>query len=114
MNVLPISCQAAGQEILSEKKKRKEKELLGSTENFNFRNYSQSTALPRVFNISGKYPNNGTDELFLFSPAWLQAKSKIIKMITTQFLKEYDAENHKKTKQLHSFQILRSHSLTFV
>ena len=53
----------------SVKKKRKEKELLGSTENFNFRNYSQSTALPRVFNISGKYPNNGTDELFLFSPA---------------------------------------------
>ena len=54
----------------SVKKKRKEKELLGSTENFNFRNYSQSTALPRVFNISGKYPNNGTDELFLFSPAY--------------------------------------------
>ena len=54
---------------VKKKKKRKEKELLGSTENFNFRNYSQSTALPRVFNISGKYPNNGTDELFLFSPA---------------------------------------------
>ena len=51
------------------KKERKEKEMLDSTENFNFRNYSQSTALPRVFNISGKYPNNGTNELFLFSPA---------------------------------------------
>lgn len=50
-------------------KERKEKEMLDSTENFNFRNYSQSTALPRVFNISGKCPNNGTDELFLFSPA---------------------------------------------
>ena len=35
-------------------------------------------------------------------------------MITTQFLKEYDAENHNKTKQLHPFQIFRSHSLTFV
>ena len=35
-------------------------------------------------------------------------------MITTQFLKEYDAGNHNKTKQLHSFQIFRSHSLTSV
>lgn len=56
LNLSPISYQAAGPEMLSPK-------------NFNFRSFSQSTALPRVFNISGKYPNNGTDELFLFSPA---------------------------------------------
>lgn len=57
LNLSSISCQAAGQEMLNGPK------------NFNFRSYSKSRALPWEFNISGKYPNNGTDELFLFSPA---------------------------------------------
>ena len=57
LNLSSISCQAAGQEMLNRPK------------NFNFRSYSKSRALPWEFNISGKYPNNGTDELFLFSSA---------------------------------------------
>lgn len=57
LNLSPISCQAAGQEMLN------------SPKNLNFRSYSQLTALPQEFNMSGDYPNNETDELFLFSPA---------------------------------------------